>query len=145
LGDRINNFLKVSSYDAQQWGLHEKNAYDKILLDAPCSSERHVLMDEKELKNWSIKRPERLAIEQFSMLCSALEAVKPKGLIVYSTCSLHPLENDGIIKKLYEKRTDLFTLIRKEFPFGEPTEFGWRVLPDTHEWGPFYLSIIQKR
>lgn len=145
LGERTIGFNTIKGFDAQKWGLFEKNIYDKILLDAPCSSERHVLMDPKELQNWSIKRPKRLAQEQFSMLCAALEAVKPQGIIVYSTCSMFMDENDGVIKKLYEKRKDLFTLIKREFPFGEATEFGWRVLPDQDQWGPFYLSIIQKR
>ena len=78
------------------------------------------------------------------MLASALDIVKKDGLIVYSTCALSNLENDDIIKKLYQKRAGRFELIRREFSFGEPTEFGWQVLPDNSGWGPFYLAIIRR-
>jgi 16S rRNA C967 or C1407 C5-methylase (RsmB/RsmF family) len=78
------------------------------------------------------------------MLASALDIVKVGGTIVYSTCALSKLENDEIIRKLHQKRAGRFELIRMEFPFGEPTEFGWQVLPDNTGWGPFYLAIVKR-
>ncbi len=136
--------LTVTSYDATKWSLYQKNMYDKVLLDAPCSSERHVLEDSKELALWAPGRTKAIAITQFAMLASALDIVKVGGTIVYSTCALSQLENDDIIKKLYAKRAGRFELLRKEFSFGEPTEFGWQVLPDTTGWGPFYLAVIKR-
>lgn len=78
------------------------------------------------------------------MLASALDIVKVGGTIVYSTCALSQLENDDIIRKLHQKRLGRFELIRPEFSFGEPTEFGWQVLPDTTGWGPFYLAVVKR-
>lgn len=135
---------KVTGHDATKWCLYEKSAYDKVLLDAPCSSERHVLEDSKELSGWAPGRTKAIAVSQFAMLASALDIVKKEGIIVYSTCALSALENDDIIRKLYLKRPGRFELIRKEFPFGELTEFGWQVLPDNTGWGPFYLSVIKR-
>jgi 5-methylcytosine rRNA methyltransferase NSUN4 len=120
--------LKVTGHDATKWSLYEKSVYDKVLLDAPCSSERHVLEDPKELSLWAPGRTKAIAVTQFAMLASALDIV----------------ENDDIIKKLYQKRAGRFELIRREFSFGEPTEFGWQVLPDNSGWGPFYLAIIRR-
>jgi 16S rRNA C967 or C1407 C5-methylase (RsmB/RsmF family) len=134
----------VTGHDATKWSLYQKSIYDKVLLDAPCSSERHVLEDSKELSLWAQGRTKAIAISQFAMLASALDIVKVGGTIVYSTCALSPLENDDIIKKLYQKREGRFELIRKEFPFGEPTEYGWQVLPDTTGWGPFYLALVKR-
>lgn len=134
----------VTAHDATKWSLYQKSIYDKVLLDAPCSSERHVLEDSKELSIWAQGRTKAIAISQFAMLASALDIVKVGGTIVYSTCALSQLENDDIIRKLHQKRDGRFQLIRKEFPFGEPTEFGWQVLPDTTGWGPFYLSIVKR-
>ena len=136
--------LSVTSYDATKWSLYQKSMYDKVLLDAPCSSERHVLEDSKELSLWAPGRTKAIAISQFAMLASALDIVKVGGTIVYSTCALSKLENDDIIAKLYQKRAGRFELVRKEFSFGEPTEFGWQVLPDVTGWGPFYLSIVKR-
>lgn len=136
--------LTVTSYDATKWSLYQKSQYDKVLLDAPCSSERHVLEDSKELSLWAPGRTKAIAITQFAMLASALDIIKVGGTIVYSTCALSKLENDDIIAKLYQKRAGRFELIRKEFSFGEPTEFGWQVLPDTTGWGPFYLAVVKR-
>lgn len=136
--------LQVTGHEAQRWGLHQQNAFDKVLLDAPCSSERHVLEDSKELASWSIKRPQRLATEQFAMLCSALEALKPGGTMVYSTCALEPRENDGVVEKLLERRAGRVELLPWQSPLGEATSCGWRVLPDQGGWGPFYLARLRK-
>ena len=134
----------VTGHDATKWSLYQKSIYDKVLLDAPCSSERHVLEDSKELSIWAPGRTKAIAISQFAMLASALDIVKVGGTIVYSTCALSQLENDDIIRKLYQKRPGRFELIRKEFSFGEPTEFGWQVLPDNTGWGPFYLAVVKR-
>lgn len=134
----------VTAHDASKWSLYQKSIYDKVLLDAPCSSERHVLEDSKELSLWAQGRTKAIAISQFAMLASALDIVKVGGTVVYSTCALSQLENDDIIRKLYAKRPGRFELIRKEFPFGEPTEFGWQVLPDNTGWGPFYLAVVKR-
>jgi 16S rRNA C967 or C1407 C5-methylase (RsmB/RsmF family) len=136
--------LKVTAHDASKWCLYEKNVYDKVLLDAPCSSERHVLTDPKEIALWAPGRTKAIAVSQFAMLASALDIVKPGGLIVYSTCALSELENDDIMRKLQQKRGGRYELLRKEFPIGEPTEFGWQVLPDNTGWGPFYLAMVKK-
>jgi 5-methylcytosine rRNA methyltransferase NSUN4 len=136
--------LKITGHDASKWCLYEKSVYDKVLLDAPCSSERHVLEDSKELSLWAPGRTKALAVSQFAMLASALDIVKVGGVVVYSTCALSRLENDENIRKLHQKRAGRFQLLRQEFPFGEPTEFGWQVLPDESGWGPFYLSIIKR-
>jgi 16S rRNA C967 or C1407 C5-methylase (RsmB/RsmF family) len=135
---------KVTGHDATKWCLYEKSVYDRVLLDAPCSSERHVLEDAKELSLWSVGRTKAIAMTQFAMLASALDIVKVGGRIVYSTCALSKLENDDIIRKLYQKREGRFELKRMEFSFGEPTEFGWQILPDQSGWGPFYLAIIER-
>jgi 16S rRNA C967 or C1407 C5-methylase (RsmB/RsmF family) len=93
---------------------------------------------------WAPGRTKAIAITQFAMLASALDIIKVGGTIVYSTCALSKLENDGIIEKLYQKRAGRFELIHKSFSFGEPTEFGWQVLPDTIGWGPFYLAVVKR-
>jgi 16S rRNA C967 or C1407 C5-methylase (RsmB/RsmF family) len=135
---------KVTGHDASKWCLYEKSAYDKVLLDAPCSSERHVLEDPKELSLWAPGRTKAIAVMQFAMLASSLDIVKVGGTIVYSTCALSQLENDDIIRKLHQKRPHRFEVIRPEFSFGEPTEFGWQILPDTTGWGPFYLAVVKR-
>ena len=111
LKEEYRNNISISAHDSTKWGLYEKDTYDKILLDAPCSSERHVLNDSTYLNKWSINRPKQLSIKQFAMLAAALDAVKVGGIILYSTCSISPMEDEDIIKKLAKKRSGKFEII----------------------------------
>ena len=137
--------VRITGFDARVWFRHEQSAYDRILLDVPCSSERHVLHSSAHLNKWSPARTKHLAIQAFTMLASALEVVKPGGLIIYSTCALSSLENDGVLEKLHKKRAGRFELVPLHLPFGEHTRYGWQVLPDTAEGrGPMYAAGIRR-
>ncbi|HPB42260.1 MAG TPA: RsmB/NOP family class I SAM-dependent RNA methyltransferase [Sphaerochaeta sp.] len=139
--DRAN--ITITGHDAARWSLYEQDAYDRILLDAPCSSERHVLSDEKALKDWSPSRPKRLAVNQFAMLASALESVVPGGLILYSTCSINPLENEEVIAKLEKRRAGRFEELHLDR--GEKRSFGSIILPDVSDGkGPLYMCLIRR-
>ncbi len=137
--------IKITSRDASRWGLYQKEAYHKILLDAPCSSERHILQDPQELLKWSPSRIRNLSMRQYSLICSAYLALKKGGSLVYSTCSLTQDENDAVILKLLKKHNDSLKLIHQEYPFGEKTETGWHILPDLTGFGPIFFAVIQKR
>lgn len=135
---------KVTGFNAEKWGLFEKDVYDKVLVDAPCSGEKYLLRHPNEMAKWSRTRSERLARRQYTILCAALTAVKPKGTIVYSTCSISQTENDDVIKKILNKKKDLITLNKLNLDIGEPTEFGWQILPDKTGFGPLYFSQMHK-
>ncbi|MBR5927061.1 MAG: RsmB/NOP family class I SAM-dependent RNA methyltransferase, partial [Spirochaetia bacterium] len=127
------------------WGLYQKDMYDRVLLDAPCSSERHVLSSPYYLAQWTPARTKQLAIRQFAMLAAALDAAKAGGRIVYSTCSISPLENDGVVEKLFKKRKGLFDIVELEPEIGEKTKYGIQILPDTAGAGPIYYCCLEKR
>ena len=139
-------FIFVKGLDGNQYGLRQPGHFDRVLADVPCSGERHLLENSSELELWTEKRTKNLSVRQFSLLSSAWLAVKVGGTIVYSTCSLSPLENDGVVSKLVKKRGT--QIIRPEFlknyDFLEETEFGFQILPDTCGYGPMYFSILQK-
>jgi 16S rRNA C967 or C1407 C5-methylase (RsmB/RsmF family) len=137
--------LRITGRDAALWFKYETEAYDHILLDVPCSSERHILGSPAHLQRWSPARTKHLAIQAFAMLASALEVVRPGGTILYSTCALSPLENDAVVGRLYEKREGRFRIHPLRLPFGEETRYGWQVLPDTAGGrGPMYAAKIER-
>ncbi len=136
--------IRVTGHDATRWGLHERDHYDRVLLDAPCSSEAHVLRDPKALALWSPKRSERLAIQAYAMLASALTALKPGGVLVYSTCSVARAENDQVLQKLITRRGSEITLLQTQLNIGEATAHGWQILPDRDRAGPMYFSKLKK-
>lgn len=135
---------KVTGHDATRWGLYQQNVYDRVLLDAPCSGERHILHDPVEERKWSPQRSKRLAQQQFAMLCAALEALKPGGVLVYSTCALSPLENDQVVERFLTRRAGRVELWPLAFPVGERTDLGWRIWPDQTGWGPIYVAGLRK-
>ena len=145
LDERQRSVITVTSHDATKWSLYEREAYDKILLDAPCSSERHVLSDARALGMWSPSRPRRLATTQFAMLAAALEAVKIGGKILYCTCSINAGENEDVIEKLHGRRAGRFVEEPVDLAGSERRQWGQIILPDTADGkGPLYLSLIRR-
>lgn len=144
LPEDIRARVRVTGHDATRWCLYETEAYDRILLDAPCSGERHLLANSEEMSQWSPARSKNLAVRQYALLASALAVVRVGGRIVYSTCSLSNLENDAVIARLMKKRAGEARVVREEFSLGEPTENGWVILPDRTGYGPIYFSILER-
>lgn len=140
------SFIRVTSHDARRWGLHEQNTYDAILLDTPCSSERHLVQEPKTLRDWSPKRSVRLALDAYAMLAAALTALRPGGIVLYLTCALSPLENDGVIAKALQRRgTEFEVLSPPDLSDSEPTEYGCIVLPDQAGGrGPLFAARLRK-
>ena len=140
--------LQITGFDGNQFGLKKPGEFDRILLDAPCSSEQHLLQDDPDQKAWKISRTKQLAQRQYSLLCSALLALKPGGQLVYSTCSISPLENDGVVGRLLERKSDQvgLNLRAPEFADLEATEFGYQLFPDLYSGiGPIYFSRLTKK
>lgn len=138
--------INVTGYDGMKFGLHKKESYDRILLDAPCSSDRHVLNSPEHLKVWSAKRVKRLSVEQGALLASAVDALRPGGTLVYGTCALSPMENDDVVKKILKKRPSMRFDRIDEIPEGaDRTEYGVHILPDRSEGrGPIYCARLVK-
>jgi 16S rRNA C967 or C1407 C5-methylase (RsmB/RsmF family) len=123
----------------------EKKVYNKILVDVPCSSERHILNSPKHLSQWTRGRTRTLAITQGGLLAAAADALKPGGTLLYSTCAISPLENDAVVKKILGKRGFLKKL-KLDFELGESTEHGWILLPDACGGiGPMYLTKLTRK
>lgn len=145
LSSEIRQTIITTNRDASIWGTREKDAYDLVLLDAPCSSERHVIQDDKHLSIWSVSRPKRLAIEQFALLCSALDCVKVGGYILYSTCAINPQEDEGVIEKLFERRIGRVKEIPITLSGAECKTHGLIILPDLNDGqGPLYCCLVQR-
>lgn len=146
LPESWRSIINVTGYDGMKFGLHKKESYDCILLDAPCSSDRHVLASPTHLAEWSSKRVKRLSVEQGALLASAVDALRPGGMLVYGTCALSPMENDDVVKKILKKRPSMQSVeILDLLPGADRTEFGVHILPDRSEGrGPIYCAKLIK-
>jgi 16S rRNA C967 or C1407 C5-methylase (RsmB/RsmF family) len=140
--DILSN-IRITTRDGNYFGLKEPNSYDAVLLDAPCSSEAHVASDEKQLRKYT--GPSRgLPYRQYSLLASAFLALKPGGHVIYATCSINKNENEGVIKKLLNKKKSSCALVDFSLPLGKKGEMGYTILPHEHCAGPAFLSLIKK-
>lgn len=158
----ISERVITSCSDGATWCTRQTECFDRILLDAPCSSERHVIADPKYLNTWSPSRIKTVTTEQWALLSSAFRLLRQDGILLYSTCALCPEENDGMIERLFKKFNkdgNAFNLLEPEpdisqvaafapnltLPGFEKTKYGYMIMPDKENGaGPIYFSIIKK-
>jgi 16S rRNA C967 or C1407 C5-methylase (RsmB/RsmF family) len=133
--------------------------YDAVFLDAPCSSERHVLASPYHLARWSPARSRNLAASQWALLSAAFRLLAPGGVLVYATCALHPQENDGVVQRLFKKFPGTAEpaplspapeqaqgFFPGPLPEPEKTDAGYRILPDSCAGaGPMFFACVKKR
>ena len=95
-------------------------AFEKILVDAPCSN-TGVMRRRVDLR-WRVRFDEikRLRTSQLALLRQAAAILKPGGILVYSTCSLEAEENREVVKQFLSEHTD-FELERERelLPFAD--------------------------
>lgn len=95
---------KVLLSDAVDFGKKYPITFDRVLLDAPCSGEGMIYMrGPKPLRFWSIQKINRYAHIQKQLIESAFLTLKHGGSMIYSTCTLEPDENEGVVTHLLEK------------------------------------------
>jgi 16S rRNA (cytosine1407-C5)-methyltransferase len=147
LDPALRERVKVSGFDAAALGgkKNERRRFNAIILDAPCSSEAHVLQTPSALARWTSARPRFLAGRQWALLSAAFLLLCPGGSLVYATCALSPDENDRVASRLAEKYGVEVILDEPDFPEGEKTAFGRLILPDaTGGIGPMYVARFRK-
>lgn len=72
-------------------------SFDKVLLDAPCSAEGRICInDPRSYRFWSEKNIRQNVKIQKKLIISGIKALKAGGVLVYSTCTLAPEENEGV-------------------------------------------------
>ena len=145
LPSRLRDPIDVTGHDASRWCLYETDAYDAVLLDVPCSAEKHLIARPSKLNRWTTSRTKRLAAQSYAMLASALEIVHIGGFIVFSTCTISPTENDGVVERLRKKREGRFEIATENAGIGEETTYGRIVLPDRSDGsGPLYFARLRR-
>jgi NOL1/NOP2/sun family putative RNA methylase len=78
--------------------------FDRVLLDAPCSSEARMRWnDPSTYAHWSLRKIKETQRKQKSLLRSAYASLKPGGVLVYSTCSYAPEENELVVQHLLRR------------------------------------------
>ncbi|EPT32073.1 NOL1/NOP2/sun family protein [Toxoplasma gondii ME49] len=94
--------VQVTCASGTKGGAYERFApFDTILVDAPCSSDRHLLKQGKSaLALWASGTPKAHAERQLQLLKEALRLLRVGGVLLYSTCALSEVENEKVVEKL---------------------------------------------
>ena len=93
----------LTNFDGEKFARNCREKFDGILVDAPCSGEGLLRKDFSVLENFSEKRIGVAAKLQKKIAAAAVEILKPGGVLVYSTCTFAPEENEAVVKFLLEK------------------------------------------
>jgi 16S rRNA (cytosine1407-C5)-methyltransferase len=91
----------VTNIPGEKFGIWFPETFDYVLLDAPCSMENMHFGDKNKREIHPAERG-RLAQRQVQLLMSALKTCKVGGQIVYSTCTLAPEEDEGVLNAVMQ-------------------------------------------
>jgi 16S rRNA (cytosine1407-C5)-methyltransferase len=116
LGATNIQFLGV---DGRRFRPPQGKLFDKVLVDAPCSTEgRFQVSDPQSYAYWSLRKIKEMVQKQRGLILNGLRCLKPGGVLIYSTCTFAPEENEGIIHWVLRKSKDPFEVetLRKNIP-----------------------------
>ncbi|NXU85050.1 NSUN4 methyltransferase, partial [Xiphorhynchus elegans] len=156
----VRETVSVTSYDGRDWKDMEGSTFNKVLVDVPCTTDRHSAMEEDNniFHKRRTKERQMLPMLQLQLLMAGILATKPGGEVVYSTCSLSPLQNECVIERALEIAETEFninirvvdlshfrTLFQDTFSFFSDCRLGELVLPHlTANFGPMYFCKLRR-
>lgn len=148
-----NPRTSIWNWDAQGFG-QSNFRFDMILVDAPCSGEGLFRKDAAALARWSTDHVESCARTQHSIIDDILPCLAPNGVIIYSTCTLAPQENEQIWRYLLKQDLEPVILHMpaawgwtdcSEFDAELPKGAAFRLLPDQGRGEAFFMCCFRKK
>ncbi len=139
----------VAQQDGREIGKLLPEAFDSVLVDAPCSGEGTLRKDRQALRGWNRKRFRKITKTQQELLESALQSLAPGGVLVYSTCALSPEENQLAIESFLHRHPhglltcDLGETIPELSKSVTQDGYLW-VSPHHYDTGGFFVAAFKK-
>ena len=150
--------VAVCRMDGPSLGRAVAGTCDKVLVDAPCSSEGTIRKSPQALAHWSVAAIERFPSIQKRLILAGYLALRPGGQMVYSTCTVAPEENEAVVTHLLSRRPEaevceaelpdlkmragLREWEREQFP--EAVGRCRRILPQDNDTEPFFVALIRR-
>lgn len=145
----------MTNYDLQHF---PKNQFDVVFLDAPCSSEGTVRKNDRLFQSWSLRSTPSYSGNQKVLLLKAFDLLRPGGLLVYSTCTFAPEENELVIDHLLKNKEEAaLEKISIDGMKTSPAVMEWmgqsfdgrikdcaRIWPHENDTGGFFLAKVRK-
>ena len=137
------NIISTAAWDARNFISELSGAADRVLCDVPCSG-FGVIAKKPELRYKDPRESAPLPDIQLAILKNCSRYVKPGGVLVYSTCTIFPEENEGNIKRFLESESD-FELDGFEFGALEQKKETLSLYPDTHNTDGFFVARMVRK
>jgi NOL1/NOP2/sun family putative RNA methylase len=150
--------VAVCRMDGPSLGRAVAGTCDKVLVDAPCSSEGTIRKSPQALAHWSVAALERFPSIQKRLILAGYLALRPGGQMVYSTCTVAPEENEAVVAHLLARqpeaevgdaelpglamRPGLREWGSEQFP--EAVGRCRRILPQDNDTEPFFVALIRR-
>jgi 16S rRNA C967 or C1407 C5-methylase (RsmB/RsmF family) len=91
-------------------------SFDRVLVDAPCSGEGTFYKDNTSAAHWSPAAVGKLHRRQVELLLQGIAHTRPGGAVVYSTCTLNPIENEAVVAEALRRSDGACRLVAPELP-----------------------------
>ncbi|XP_018590238.2 5-cytosine rRNA methyltransferase NSUN4 [Scleropages formosus] len=154
------NRVAMTTIDGQLWGEMARSTFDRVLVDVPCTTDRHSVMEEENniFKKMRTKERQKLPALQTQLLVAGMEATRPGGVVLYSTCTLSQLQNEMVVEQAMHVAQDergvtvevedlgpLERHFESTFHFAPRQRLGLLVIPHlTANFGPTYLCKLRR-
>ncbi|ODM91643.1 tRNA (cytosine(34)-C(5))-methyltransferase [Orchesella cincta] len=115
----------VTNHDASRYpdvvktdenGVLKKFKFDRVLCDVPCSGDGTIRKNVDVWKKWSTSNGLYLHQVQYQVLKRGLELLEVGGKLVYSTCSLNPIEDEGVLHRMLKDAEGSVELLDIDLP-----------------------------
>lgn len=144
---------KVRTGDGREVGSEQPEAFDRVLVDVPCTGLGALRRRPESRWRRTPKDLVDLGPLQRDLLKSALDAVKPGGVVAYVTCSPHPAETTAVVSDALRKRDDLELLdagsaldaVSLTGHLGAGHELTAQLWPHIHKTDAMFLALIRKK
>ena len=140
-----NGNTVVTHNQAADFGMRLPNVFDCILVDAPCSGEGMFRKDEDAIAEWSEKNVEACVTRQRKIVEDLWDALRPGGILIYSTCTFNPWENEENAEWIAEHLgADILPVdIHPSWGITEGHP-GYHFYPHKTKGEGFYLCVLRK-
>ncbi|WP_457971764.1 RsmB/NOP family class I SAM-dependent RNA methyltransferase [Arthrobacter sp. D1-17] len=144
---------KVRTGDGRDVGAEYTESFDRVLVDVPCTGLGALRRRPESRWRRTPKDLVDLGPLQRDLLRSALDAVKPGGVVAYVTCSPHPAETTAVVSDALKKRDDLELLDAGEAldavsltgNLQAGYELTAQLWPHLHQTDAMFLALIRKK
>ncbi len=144
----------ITNYDLNRF---PDQRFDVILLDAPCTSEGTIRKDRKVLTWWGMRHVYSASARQKGLVLKSFDLLADGGVLIYSTCTFAPEENEEVVQYLIENRNARVEAILipgfklrpglcawREREFDAQLSLTVRVQPQDNDTGGFFMARIRK-